>query len=99
MMQIVCPWCGPRSEREFRCAGQTGIARPPLSPEITDEVWGEYLFFRDNPRGMLAERWVHGHGCGRWFNLMRSTETHALGATYRMTERAPDVAPESGDER
>ncbi len=99
MMQLVCPWCGARPEREFRCAGQTGISRPTLSPELTDEAWGEYLFFRDNPRGMLAERWVHAFGCGRWFNLLRSTQTHELGPTWTMTERAPATGPSDGGAR
>jgi sarcosine oxidase subunit delta len=95
MMQLVCPWCGPRAEREFRCGGQTAISRPTLAPETTDDIWAEYLFFRDNPRGPLAERWVHAFGCGRWFNLLRSTETHALGPAWPMNGRAPQ--PDASD--
>lgn len=33
----------------------------------------QYLFFRDNPKGPFAERWVHSAGCRRWFNAVRDT--------------------------
>ena len=50
MMQLPCPWCGVRDEPEFLCGGTTAIARPPL--EASDQEWGQYLFFRDNPKGV-----------------------------------------------
>lgn len=78
MMQIPCPLCGERPETEFRCGGTSGIARAPLDAD--DLAWGEYLFFHDNPHGLHAERWVHQHGCGQWFNLLRDTATHEISA-------------------
>jgi sarcosine oxidase, subunit delta len=88
MMQIPCPWCGARPENEFHCGGTTGIARAALDSD--DIAWGEYLFFRANPHGLHAERWLHGFGCGQWFNLLRDTVTHEIRAIYAITERAPE---------
>jgi len=71
------------------CAGTTHIARAPLT--ATDEEWGRYLFFRDNPKGVHLERWRHVFGCGLWFNLARHTVTHQVLAVYRMGEAAPPL--------
>jgi heterotetrameric sarcosine oxidase delta subunit len=87
MMHIRCPWCGLRDESEFVCGGTSHLSRPPL--EAGDEVWGEYLFFRDNPQGPHRERWRHVHGCGQWFNVSRDTVTHEILAVYAITDPAP----------
>ena len=36
---------------------------------------GLNFFFRTNPKGRHAERWLHIHGCQRWFNAVRDTVT------------------------
>jgi sarcosine oxidase subunit delta len=87
MMQLECPCCGRRDESEFVCAGTTHIQRP--RPEASDAQWGEYLYFRDNPRGVHLERWRHAYGCGSWFNVARHTVTHEILAVYAMTEPPP----------
>ena len=87
MMLLSCPWCGPRDEAEFSCGGTTHIVRPPLGS--SDAEWGAYLFFRDNPKGPLRERWRHSYGCGQWFNVERHTVTHEVLAVYAMTEAPP----------
>ena len=87
MMQLPCPWCGVRDEPEFLCGGTTAIARPPL--EASDQEWGQYLFFRDNPKGVHYERWRHAFGCGQWFNVARNTVTHEVLTVYRICESAP----------
>jgi sarcosine oxidase subunit delta len=87
MMQLPCPWCGVRDEPEFLCGGTTAIARPPL--EASDQEWGQYLFFRDNPKGAHYERWRHAFGCGQWFNVARDTVTHEVLTVYRICESAP----------
>ena len=92
MLLIECPFCGPRDEQEFRCGGQGHITRPGLDAGVTDADWGAYLFVRDNPRGDHAERWLHRYGCGRWFNMIRHTGTHAIGAVYRMGQPRPVAA-------
>jgi sarcosine oxidase subunit delta len=86
MMILDCPWCGRRDEPEFQCGGTTHLVRP--SAEVSDEIWGEYLFFRDNPHGMHLERWRHTYGCGQWFNVARNTSTHEVVRIYRMGEPA-----------
>jgi len=87
MMQLNCPWCGPRDENEFVCGGTTHIDRPALGAD--DTQWGRYLFFRDNPKGVHLERWRHASGCGQWFNMARHTVTHAVLAVYRLGEPPP----------
>lgn len=88
MLKIPCPWCGERSEVEFRCGGQSHIQRPAL--DCSDAEWGDYLYHRINPKGVHYERWLHQHGCGQWFNLARSTVTHDILASYRMTDPKPE---------
>lgn len=89
MLLIRCPWCGPRDEIEFRYGGQAGIGYPPEADSLSDEEWADYLFMRDNPRGMFAERWMHTAGCRRWFNAERSTVTHEIRATFPIGEGSP----------
>lgn len=94
MLLIPCPFCGPRDETEFRCGGESHIARPGPAPEVSDERWGDYLFNRANPKGVHLERWLHAHGCGQWFNVARDTVSHRILAVYRMGDPAPkDLAP------
>ena len=87
MMHIPCTWCGARDENEFVCGGTSHLQRPAL--DVSDEVWGAYLFFRDNPKGVHLERWRHVHGCGQWFNAARNTLTHEILSVYRMTDPVP----------
>ena len=65
MLNIFCPHCGElRSEEEFHSAGQAHIPRPLDPNACTDAEWGEYLFFRDNPRGIHHELWIHAAVAG-----------------------------------
>jgi heterotetrameric sarcosine oxidase delta subunit len=90
MLLIPCPWCGPRDEAEFRYGGEAHIARPKDPDALSDAEWADYLFMRRNPKGRLRERWVHGVGCRRWFNLVRDTVSHEIVAVYRMGEAGPE---------
>ncbi len=89
MLLIPCPWCGPRDEIEFGYGGDAHIARPADPEGQDDAAWAEYLFMRANPKGRIAERWVHSAGCRRWFNLIRDTVTHKIIVAYRMGEAPP----------
>jgi sarcosine oxidase subunit delta len=93
MLQIACPWCGVRDEDEFRCGGQSHVSRPGLG--CSDAEWADYLFNRDNPKGVHFERWLHAFGCGRWFNLARHTVSHEILAVYCTGEPKPDLAPKA----
>jgi sarcosine oxidase, subunit delta len=90
VLLIPCPYCGPRPEIEFRCGGEAHIARPQDPAKVDDAAWGDYLFLRTNPKGVHAERWVHTHGCRRWFNALRDTLSDRILATYAVGERRPD---------
>lgn len=58
MLHIFCPHCGElRSEEEFHASGQAHILRLLDPNSCTDAEWGDYLFFRDNPRACT-------HSCG-----------------------------------
>lgn len=92
-MLIPCPFCGPRDMSEFRCGGQTAIVRPVPAQQVSDEAWSNYMFMRPNPRGVLAERWVHQGGCGTWFNLLRNTVSHEIIAVYAIDAASPELKP------
>lgn len=63
MFLIYCPHCCEyREEEEFHPKGQAHITRPVDADSCTDEEWGQYLFFRKNPRGLHHEMWVHSAG-------------------------------------
>jgi len=82
MLLIHCPWCGPRAEAEFSYGGEAGITRPLDNEAITDREWGDYVFMRENPRGISHEQWVHTLGCRRWFKATRDTVTYKLQSYY-----------------
>jgi sarcosine oxidase subunit delta len=52
--------------------------RPAQPERCSDQQWAEYLFYRDNPKGLLRERWVHSYGCRQWFVVTRDTVTHDI---------------------
>ena len=89
MLRIPCPWCGIRDETEFRFGGEAHVERPGL--EVSDAEWADYLFNRENPKGLHYERWCHVYGCSQWFNVVRDTVTHELHAVYEMGEAKPDM--------
>lgn len=90
MLLVPCPYCGPRPEVEFRCGGEAHMARPADPGALDDAAWADYLFTRKSPKGIHAERWLHVHGCGRWFNALRDTVSDAFLASYEMGEPRPD---------
>lgn len=91
MFLIDCPYCGPRSQKEFHCHGQAHIARPEDPDSTSDAEWADYLFNRSNTKGLFYERWVHNHGCRKWFNVARDTVSDRILAVYRMGETPPKV--------
>jgi heterotetrameric sarcosine oxidase delta subunit len=89
VLLIRCPWCGSRDEVAFRYGGQAHIGYPADPEALSDQEWADFLFMRENPKGVWAERWVHSAGCRRWFNALRDTATHGFVATYRVGEVPP----------
>ena len=86
MLLIKCPFCGDRDELEFSCGGEAHIARPLAENTLTDAEFADYLFLRDNPKGVFLERWIHTDGCRRWFNVARDTVSHEIIEVYPMGE-------------
>jgi len=93
MYIIECPWCGERDQSEFAAHGEAHIARPTDPASLSDQQWGDLLFFRNNPKGLHFERWNHVHGCRRWFNIARNTATYELYASYKPGDPQPEVDP------
>lgn len=96
MLQLTCPWCGPRDETEYHYGGQAHVPYPEHPSDLSDEKWAEYLFFRDNPKGPFAERWSHTIGCRRWFNVVRDTRTYEVLAVYTNSDPRPAVGSNAG---
>ena len=86
MLRIKCPFCGERDETEFHYGGEAHIVRPHDPDALTDQEWGDYVFFRTNVKGAHKERWVHSDGCRKWFNAVRDTVTNEMIAVYKMGE-------------
>ncbi len=92
MLLIPCPYCGmERPELEFRYGGEAHIVRPVDPDAVNDADWAEYLYFRSNRKGVLAERWRHAAGCGRFFNCLRDTASDRILATYKAGEPRPTL--------
>jgi heterotetrameric sarcosine oxidase delta subunit len=92
MLHIPCPWCGPRDEIEFAYGGEAHLVAP--EGESSDAEWADYLYLRKNTKGAHRERWMHVHGCRRWFNVVRDTASECILASY-----APGAPPPgAGDE-
>ena len=99
MLQIYCPHCREkREEEEFSYSGEAHIVRP-LKPEaLSDKEWGDYLFFRKNPRGLHHEMWYHAVGCGRYFYATRDTLSYEIFETYIVGEKPQVIATEAENE-
>ena len=98
MLLITCPYCGPRNETEYHYGGQAHVPFPTAEGELTDQQWAEYLFYRDNPVGPFAERWVHSIGCRRWFNVIRDTASYDILAVYPMGQDQPALESVGGNQ-
>lgn len=91
MLRVTCPWCGAREQVEFSCHGEAGIARPTNCSSLDDRGWGEYVFFKENAKGITLERWEHIHGCRRWFIALRDNVTDCFLGFSKPGEDFPQV--------
>lgn len=81
MLLLKCPYCGvDADETELSPGGEAHLKR--YGPGSDDEAFEEYLFLRDNPKGVHLERWRHAYGCGKWFLAARCTQTLEVFGTY-----------------
>lgn len=92
MLLIHCPYCKEdRPELEFSHAGEAHIVRPSNIASIDDAAFEQMFFLRENPKGLVYERWRHIHGCGRFFNAVRDTVSDRFLTTYKAGEPKPDA--------
>jgi sarcosine oxidase subunit delta len=92
MLLIRCPYCEEeRPELEFRHAGEAHLVRPSPITQMSDEDFEGYFFIRQNPKGLVYERWRHVHGCARFFNAVRDTVSDKFVMTYKAGEPKPDL--------
>jgi len=73
---ISCPHCGARPKEEFTIKGDANLTRP--AADASAEDWYDYVYLRDNPRGLHREYWHHASGCRRWLIVERDTVTHKV---------------------
>ena len=91
MLKLTCPYCGIEAdESELRPGGEAHLKRQ--GPDSTDRELEEYLFLRNNPKGIHFERWLHRHGCGKWFHVARCTETLEVFGTYEAQTLEPPTS-------
>ncbi|QJF50642.1 sarcosine oxidase subunit delta [Roseobacter ponti] len=91
MLILTCPVCGVTAEEtEFHAGGEAHLKR--YGPGSSEENFEEYLFMRENPKGVHFERWRHVYGCGKWFHAARSTTTLEVFGVYP----AQTVEPPAG---
>jgi len=89
MNRIPCPNCGSRDLEEFFYGGDASLNRPSQTQESID-VWHDFVYLRDNPRGSHSELWYHDGGCRRWFKLQRDTLSHRITETVADKEQCSD---------
>lgn len=92
MLILHCPYCGVMAdETELHGGGEAHLERH--GPGSSDEAFHDYLFAKENPRGVHFERWRHVQGCGKWFHAARDTATLEVFGTYpaQTTEPPQDI--------
>ncbi len=88
MLILHCPYCGvDADETELAAGGEAHLKRESVG--TTDTDFEDYLFMRENPKGVHFERWRHAFGCGKWFLAARDTATLEVFGTYPAQSKAP----------
>jgi len=94
MLRIECPYCGVRDQVEFQYGGEAGIIRPTHPESASDAEWANYLFYRDNVKGVHLERWLHSFGCRQWILVERDTSSHEILGSRKPGQARPPAASE-----
>lgn len=80
-MLIKCAICGERDVSEFSYLGDAGKVRPDAynkNPETDLSIWHDYVFARENPRGLHEEHWQHSGGCRAILRVKRNVTSHEI---------------------
>lgn len=81
MLILTCPYCGIQAdETELQAGGEAHLKR--VGPGGSDQEFEDYLFARQNRKGVHFERWRHAYGCGKWFLAARDTVSLQVYGTY-----------------
>jgi len=86
MLNIKCPYCGNRAQKEFAYGGDGTVKRPELNKSVTDQEWNAFVYERKSPRGKHVELWHHISGCRQWFKAQRDTVSHEIFKTVKLDE-------------
>ena len=86
MLNIKCPHCGERSQKEFAYGGDGTIKRPDLNSDVSDKDWDDFVYLRKSPRGKHVEFLHHIAGCRQWFRVQRDTVSHEIFKTAKLDE-------------
>lgn len=90
MHLIVCPFCGPRAQIEFRY--HCDVEALPAAWEGEDEEQlHRRLLYRTNDIGFHVELWHHDYGCGSWLRIERHNRTHEIRSTAYFRASATDA--------
>ena len=92
MLILTCPNCAiVADETELEPGGEAHVKRHGVGSSEDD--FHDYLFAKENPRGLHFERWRHAAGCGKWFHAARDTVTLEVFGTYsaQTTEPPKDI--------
>lgn len=88
MLILTCPYCDVTAEdTELQFGGEAHLKRH--GPGASDADFHDYLFTRENPKGVHFERWRHAAGCGKWFLAARCTATLEVFGTYPAQNTEP----------
>ncbi len=91
MLIFHCPHCGADvTEIDLAPGGEAHLKRE--LPGSSDAAFEDYLFMRENRKGVHFERWRHAYGCGKWFIAARATDTLEVFGTYPAQTSAPPKA-------
>lgn len=74
MMLVPCPNCGPRNSADLRYVGESHERPDPST--VSPARWRAYLYWRDNPAGLLRETWYCRSGCRKYFTAIRNTSSN-----------------------
>ena len=87
-MLITCPHCGKRPVEEFTFNGDAKPSRPVSNDASSMEQWFDYVYLRDNRRGVMDEFVHHAGGCRAWLVVTRHTESHDVLAVMTARDHA-----------
>ncbi|KCV81757.1 sarcosine oxidase, delta subunit [Actibacterium atlanticum] len=78
-MLIPHPLLGLRDAQEFTVLGDASLlARPDPTRSDAEAAFCDYVFLRDNPKGVHRELWFHEQGDRSWLVVTRDTVTHEI---------------------